>query len=375
MIIGLPREVKKGEHRVALYPAAIRELTRAGHRLLVETGAGAGSGFTDREYRDAGAEILAEAGDIWANAAMILKVKEPQESEFVHLREGLILFTYLHLAAERAVAEALLANGVSAIAYETVEDRDGRLPLLEPMSEVAGRMATQIVAHFSEKEPGGRGILLGGVPGVSPAHLVILGGGTVGTHAARIALGMGARITILDINLERLRYLDQTLPGRFSTLYSSQANITEAIRTADAVIGSVLIRGARAPHLISRPLLAEMPPGSLIVDVAVDQGGCVETTRPTSHDQPIFYLDGIAHYGVTNIPGAVPRTSSLALANATLRSILRIANAGMLPAFRADPGLAFGLNAYQGAITYSAVADELDLPARPLEKVLSDGCL
>lgn len=371
MIIGLPREVKSGEHRVALYPAAIGELTRAGHRLLVETNAGVGSGFADHEYQEAGAEILSEAGDIWATAELIIKVKEPQESEFVHLREGLILFTYLHLAAECAVAEALLASGASAIAYETVEDSHGRLPLLEPMSEVAGRMATQIVAHFCEKEAGGRGILLGGVPGVSPAHLVVLGGGTVGTHAARIALGMGARVIILDINLERLRHLDQALPGRFSTLYSSQANITEAIRSADAVIGSVLIRGARAPHLITRSMLAEMPRGSLIVDVAVDQGGCVETTRPTSHEHPTFMLDGIAHYGVTNIPGAVPRTSSLALANATLRYISRIAGAGLLSALRADAGLALGLNVHQGAITYAAVAKELNLPARTLEDVLA----
>ena len=304
-------------------------------------------------------------------AELVIKVKEPQASEFAHLRAGLILFTYLHLAAERAVAEALLASGVSAIAYETVEDNRGRLPLLEPMSEVAGRMATQIVAHFSEKEPGGRGILLGGVPGVAPAHLVVLGGGTVGTHAARIALGMGAHVTILDIDLERLRRLDQALPGRFSTLYSNQANITEAIRSADAVIGSVLIRGARAPHLITRPMLAEMPRGSLIVDVAVDQGGCVETTRPTSHEQPTFMLDGIAHYGVTNIPGAVPRTASLALANATIRSISRIAGAGLLPALRADAGLARGLNAHAGAVTYAAVAEELDLPALSLSDVLA----
>ncbi len=371
MIIGLPREVKKGEHRVALHPAAIRELTREGHRLLVEAGAGQGSGFSDPEYQAAGAEIRAEAGDVWAEAEMVLKVKEPQESEFVHLREGLILFTFLHLAAEREVAEALLARRVSALAYETVEDHSRRLALLEPMSEVAGRMATQIVAHFLEREAGGRGILLGGVPGVPPAHLVILGCGTVGSHAARIALGMGAQVTLLDIDLERLRSLDQMLPGRLSTVYSSQANISEAIRTADAVIGSVLIRGARAPHLITRSMLAEMPEGSLIVDVAVDQGGCVETTRPTSHDQPTFLLDGILHYGVTNIPGAVPRTASFALANATLRSIMRIANAGLWPALRADRGLAQGLNAFQGNLTYPAVAKALDLPSQNVAELLS----
>lgn len=371
MIIGLPREVKKGEHRVALYPAAIRELTGQGHRLLVETGAGLGSGFADQEFIAVGAEIRAEAGDVWAEAELILKVKEPQESEFVHLREGSILFTFLHLAAERDVAEALMARQVSALAYETVEDHSRRLPLLEPMSEVAGRMATQIVAHFLERESGGRGVLLGGVPGVPPAHLVILGGGTVGSHAARIALGMGAQVTLLDIDLEKLRALDQVLPGRLSTVYSSQTNISEAIRTADAVIGGVLIRGARAPHLITRSMLAEMPAGSLIVDVAVDQGGCVETTRPTSHDQPTFLLDGILHYGVTNIPGAVPRTASLALANATLRSITRIANAGLLPALRADRGLAQGLNAYQGFIAYPAVAQALDLPSMNVEDLLS----
>lgn len=370
MIIGIPREIKSGEYRVSLYPAAIRELTRAGHRALVEAGAGRGSGFADEEYQAAGAELLADAGEIWATADLVIKVKEPQASEFAYLRPGLLLFTYLHLAAERAVAEALLASETSAIAYETVEDGRGRLPLLEPMSEVAGRMATQIVARFTEKEAGGRGILLGGVPGVSPAHLVILGGGTVGMQAARIALGMGARVSILDINLERLRQLDLALPGRFSTLYSNQANISDAIASADAVIGSVLIRGARAPHLITRPMLADMPRGSLIVDVAVDQGGCVETTRPTSHEQPTFILDGIVHYGVTNIPGAVPRTASVALANATLRSLLRIAGAGLLPALRADAGLARGLNAYAGAITYPAVARELNLPARSLSELL-----
>ncbi len=371
MIIGIPAEVKSGEHRVALYPAAVRELVMAGHRLLVQSGAGIGSGFSDEEYRQAGAEILAEAGEVWATAEMIVKVKEPQVSEFAHLRAGLILFTYLHLAAERAVAEALLASETTALAYETVEDPKGNLPLLEPMSEVAGRMATQIVAHFSEKGPGGRGVLLGGVPGVTPAHVVVLGGGTVGSQAARMALGLGARVTLLDIDLERLRFLDQTMSGRFSTLYSNSTNIQEAIRSAEAVIGSVLIRGARAPMLITRPMLAAMPRGAFIIDVAVDQGGCVETTRPTTHQEPTHILDGIVHYGVTNIPGAVPRTASLALANATLRAIQRLAGAGLRPALQADAGLARGLNTHQGAITYPAVAATLSLPSQSLAKILN----
>ena len=317
MNIGIPKEIKLDEHRVSVPPSTVRELDQRGHSVFVESDAGLGSGFTDVEYRRAGAVILDSAEAVWSSSDMVIKVKEPQASEYRFLRPGLILFTYLHLAADEALTCAMLESGVIGIAYETVEDGRGGLPLLEPMSEVAGRMAAQVVSHYLERHQGGRGMLMGGVPGVAPAHVVILGAGTVGANAAKIALGMGARVTLLDINLERLRYLDDVLKGKLTTLYSNSINISRSIQMADALIGAVLITGARAPMLVTRDMLPSMPAGSVIVDVAVDQGGCVETTRPTAHSQPTFVIDGVLHYGVANMPGAVPRTSSLALANAT----------------------------------------------------------
>ncbi|MEL6151900.1 MAG: alanine dehydrogenase, partial [Chloroflexota bacterium] len=334
MRIGIPTEVKIAENRVSLPPHGVNELVKHGHTVYVQAGAGSGSGFSDEEYIAAGAEVLPTAPDVWNSADMVIKVKEPQPSEYAYLRPDLILFTYLHLAADEALTHAMMDSGVTGIAYETVEDREGLLPLLEPMSEVAGRMASQVVAQYLTRHEGGRGVLMGGVPGVHPANVVILGGGTVGTNAAKVALGMGAHVTMLDINLERLRYLDDTLHGNLTTLYSNRSNIAECVRTADAVIGSILIAGARAPKLITREMLADMRDGAVIVDVAVDQGGCVETTHPTTHDDPTFVIDGVVHYGVANMPGAVPRTSSMALSNATLPYILKLADKGLEDALR-----------------------------------------
>jgi alanine dehydrogenase len=298
---------------------------------------------------------------VWGKANLVIKVKEPQPSEYGYLRPDLVLFTYLHLAAEERLTRALLDSGVTGIAYETVEDEEGRLPLLQPMSEVAGRMSTQVAAQYLQKSEGGRGILMGGVPGTRPAHVVILGGGTVGTNAAQVALGMGAQVTLLDVNTERLRYLDEVLHGRLITLYSNETNVSEALRTADAVIGAVLVTGARAPRLISRPMLSLMPRASVIVDVAVDQGGCVETTHATTHSDPTYVVDGVLHYGVANMPGAVPRTSSYALSNATLRYALKIADLGAWEAMERDPVLAKGLNITDGKVTHAAVAETFGL--------------
>ncbi len=364
MIIGIPKEVKTDEHRVSMAPSAVREFIRRGHTVYVETGAGAGSGFSDADYTAVGAQIQASAGDTWQSADMVIKVKEPQTSEYAYLRSDLLLFTYLHLAAEETLTHAMLDSQVTGVAYETVEDEAGRLPLLEPMSEVAGRMASQQVAYYLEKHAGGRGVLMGGVPGVRPANVVVLGGGTVGTNATKVALGMGADVTLLDINIERLRYLDDTLHGRFTTLYSNRLNIEDCLRTADAVIGGVLITGARAPKLITREMLSLMPDGSVIVDVAVDQGGCVETTRPTTHSDPTFFVDGVLHYGVANMPGAVPRTSSFALSNATLRYALKLADKG-IDALHDDVGFMKGLNTYAGKLTYRGVAEAFDLTYTP----------
>lgn len=362
MIIGIPKEVKTDENRVSLPPSAVGQLTLHGHTVYVEANAGMGSAFSDAEYVRAGAHVLDTAAEVWAKSDMVVKVKEPQPEEYPYMREGLILFTYLHLAAARELTLAMLESGITGVAYETVTDAHGKLPLLEPMSEVAGRMSVQVAAHYLEKKQGGRGMLMGGVPGTRPAHVVILGGGTVGTNAAKIALGMGAEVTLLDINLDRLRYLDDTMHGRFSTLYSSDVNIAQTITTADVVIGAVLITGAKAPRLIRRDMLKSMPDGSVIVDVAVDQGGCVETTRPTTHSAPTYVIDGVVHYGVANMPGAVPRTSSLALSNATLRYVLQIAELGLTEAMRRDRGLANGLNLHAGRVTHAAVAETFDLP-------------
>lgn len=370
MIIGIPREVKTDEHRVSVPPDGVRELVKHGHQVLVQCGAGLGSAFTDEEYIAAGATLVEKAAVTWQKAEMIVKVKEPQPEEYDYLRSDLILFTYLHLAAAEELTHVMLGSGVTGLAYETVTDGNGHLPLLEPMSEVAGRMATQVIAQYLAKTQGGRGILMGGVPGVRPANVVVLGGGTVGANAARIALGMGANVTLMDINLERLRYLEDTLHGSFTTLYSNEANIAEAITTADAVIGAVLLVGARAPHLIRREMLKTMPANSVIVDVAVDQGGCVETTRPTTHSNPTFLVDDVLHYGVANMPGAVPRTSSLALSNTTLRYVLRVANQGVREALKADRGLADGLNTYEGMVTHQGVADAFDLPLTHTETII-----
>ena len=370
MDIGIPTEVKADEHRVSLPPAGVREFVRRGHRVLVESQAGAGSGFTDDEYFDAGATILDSAASLWSRADMVIKVKEPQPSEYPHLHPDLVLFTYLHLAAESELTHAMLQSGVTGIAYETVQDASDRLPLLEPMSEVAGRMAAQVVSHYLERHKGGRGLLMGGVPGVASAHVVILGAGTVGANAAKIALGMGANVTLLDINLDRLRYLEDVLDGNLNTLYSNSGNIAAAIRTADALIGSVLITGARAPMLVTRDMLPTMPAGSVIVDVAVDQGGCVETTRVTTHSQPTFVLDGVLHYGVANMPGAVPRTSSLALSNATLPYAVKIADLGLATALRTNAALLKGLNTFDGQCTHPAVAETFGLPYNPPSEIL-----
>ena len=371
MIVGIPKEIKTDENRIALPPSGVAELVKHGHTVLVENNGGIGSGFSNDDYIKAGATIKQSAADVWQNADMVIKVKEPQKSEYPFLRDDLILFTYLHLAADEALTHAMLDSGVTGIAYETVEDRNGKLPLLEPMSEVAGRMASQIIAQYLQKFEGGRGVLMGGVPGVSPANVVVLGGGTVGTNAAKVALGMGASVTMLDINLERLRYLDDVMGGRFTTLYSNHANILESIQQADAVIGSVLIAGARAPKLVTRDMLPMMRDGSVIVDVAVDQGGCVETTKPTTHSNPTYIIDGVVHYGVANMPGAVPRTSSLALSNATLRYIVKLANNG-LDALRSDDGFLKGLNTYNGKLTYQGVAEAFELSYTPVNDALAN---
>jgi alanine dehydrogenase len=360
MLIGLPREIKDGENRVGLTPGAVRALTRRNHRVLVETGAGMGSYLTDDEYRAAGAEIVPHAADAWA-AEMVVKVKEPVACEYEYLRAGQILFTYLHLAAEPQLTQALLASGVTAIAYETVQTLDGKLPLLMPMSEVAGRMATQVGATYLERHHGGRGVLLGGVPGVAPASVVILGGGTVGINAAKVALGMGAQVTILDIQHDRLQYLDDVFHGRLQTRTSNEYSVEQAVFNADLIIGAVLIPGGRAPRLVTKAMLKHMRDGAVIVDVAVDQGGCVETIRVTTHSDPIYIVDGVVHYGVANMPGAVPRTSTFALVDQTMSYALRLAGEG-ISAVRGNAALLHGLNAHRGLLTYQAVADAFALP-------------
>jgi alanine dehydrogenase len=357
MIIGVPKEIKDHEARVGVTPAGAKALVEAGHTVLVETHAGAQSGFPDHEYQEAGAEIVGEAGHVWANAETIVKVKEPVESEYVFFREGLVLFTYLHLAPLPGLTDALLASKVIGIAYETVRDRANTLPLLTPMSEVAGRMSVQVGASYLEKEKGGRGILLGGVPGVPPANVCIIGGGIVGTNAAKIAVGMGAHVTLVDVSLNRLRELDDIFVGRLHTLASNSYNVGRATREADLVIGGVLIPGATAPKIVTHAMVSKMKKGAVIVDVAIDQGGCVETARPTSHSDPSYVVDGVVHYCVTNMPGAVPHTSTLALTNATFPYLMRLANQGAAEALRADAGLAEGLNVWKGTLTHRGVAE------------------
>jgi alanine dehydrogenase len=370
MIIGIPKEIKDNEYRVSLPPGGARELVRRGHTVIVEDKAGQGSGFANDEYIQAGATIAQSAEEVWKRANMVIKVKEPLSSEYRFLRDDLILFTYLHLAANEELTHARVDSGVVGIAYETVQTADGLLPLLAPMSEVAGRMSTQIAAQYLEKPQGGRGILMGGVPGVRPAHVVVLGGGVVGTNAAQIAVGMGAAVTLLDINTDRLRYLDESLHGRMTTIYSNEANIIEALRTADAVIGAVLVTGARAPRLVTRDMLSLMPKNSVIVDVAVDQGGCVETTHATTHSNPTYFVDDVLHYGVANMPGAVPRTSSYALSNATLRYAIKLASGDLHDVLDSDPALAKGLNIYHGQVVHPAVAETFGLPLASMEAVL-----
>ena len=371
MIIGVPKEIKDHETRVGVIPAGVKMLTDAGHKVLVETHAGAQSGFPDHEYQEAGAEIVADASQVWSKADTVVKVKEPIEREYAYFREGLVLFTYLHLAPLPDLTDRLLKSKVIGIAYETVRDRHGMLPLLTPMSEVAGRMSVQVGAAYLEKEHGGRGILLGGVPGVPPAHVTIVGGGIVGTNAARIALGFGAKVTLVDLNLNRLREIDDIFNGRVYTLASNSYNLAYATREADLVIGAVLIPGATAPKIVTRAMVSRMKKGAVIVDVAIDQGGCVETARPTSHSDPSYTVDGVVHYCVTNMPGAVPHTSTLALTNATFPYLLRIANQGARDALKQDPGFAEGLNTWMGTLTYRGVAESQKKPWTAAAEVLS----
>lgn len=371
MIIGVPREIKTDENRVALTPAGVLALAKDGHRVLVERGAGDGSGFADEQYRLAGAELVESAGNLWEASEMIVKVKEPLVDEYRFFRSNLVLFTYLHLAPERELTEALVESGIIAVAYETVQNPDRSLPLLTPMSEVAGRMATQIGAQFLEKAYGGRGILLGGVPGVPPGRVVVVGGGIVGTNAARIALGLGADVTIVDINADRLRQLDDQFQGRVRTLMSNEYNIAEAVEHADLLVGAVLIPGARAPHLVTEDMVKTMPRGSVIVDVAIDQGGSIATIdRVTTHSHPTYEKHGVIHYAVANMPGAVARTSTLALTNVTLPYARLLAGQGPEAAMRRDASLARGLNVYKGRVTFAAVAESHGLAYTSVDAVL-----
>jgi len=362
MLIGVPREVKIDEYRVAMLPVGVEELTRAGHKVLVEAGAGLGSGISDDMYATNGATIVATANEVWAASDLIVKVKEPQPSEWPSLRPGQLVFTYFHFAASEDLTRNVAATGITAIAYETLRGPKGDLPCLTPMSEVAGRMSIQEGAKYLERPQLGRGILLAGVPGVAPAHIAILGGGVVGKSAARIAAGFQADVVLLDISVDRLRYLEDIMPANVNTVFSDRHNIREQLRLADLVIGAVLVEGARAPRLVTREDLKLMKPGAVIIDVAVDQGGCVETTRPTTHSNPTYVVDGIVHYCVTNMPGAVGRTSTYALCNVTLPYVLRIANLGLAGATTADPGLANAVNLHKGRVTNRPVAETFGLP-------------
>ena len=362
MKIGVPKEIKTNENRIALVPAGAEALVAAGHSVMIEEGAGIGSGFPDDAYTAAGASIARDAAAVWKSADMIIKVKEPIEQEWPHMRKGQVIFTYFHFAADETLTRAHMKSGATCVAYETVELPSRELPLLTPMSEVAGRMAVQEGAKYLEKLYGGRGVLLGGVPGVAPAKVVILGGGIVGINAAKMAAGMGARVVILDISLERLRYLSDVMPGNVTLIYSNRHNILDAIATADLVVGGVLIPGAKAPKLVRREDLKLMQNGSVIVDVAIDQGGCVETIKATTHENPTYVVDGVIHYGVANMPGGVPRTSTLALTNATLPYALQLANKGWKKALKDNLALRKGLNMVDGQVTYPGVAEAFGLP-------------
>lgn len=362
MIIGVPKEIKNNENRVGMTPSGVAELVKRGHTVYVQHTAGENSGFPDEAYIQVGAQILPTMADTYAAAEMIVKVKEPIEPEYKLIKANQVVFTYFHFAADRVLTEAMIESHAVCIAYETVEKADRSLPLLIPMSEVAGRMAVQEGARFLEKPQGGKGVLLGGVPGVKPAKVLILGGGVVGSNAAQMAAGMGADVTIADINLARLRYLSETLPKNVKTLYASEVRLKKELPDVDMVIGSVLIPGDKAPHLISRNMLKMMQPGTVLVDVAIDQGGCFETSHPTTHSEPTYVVDGIVHYAVANIPGAVPNTSTLALTNATLPYVIALAGKGWKQACNDDPALALGLNIVDGKVVYKAIADVFGLP-------------
>lgn len=370
MRIGVPKEIKANENRVALIPAGVEILRTYGHKVIIEKNAGVGSGFSDEDYVNTGAQIAADPVEIFEKSEMIIKVKEPLREEYSLIREGQIVFTYFHFAASLELTKAIVDSKCIAIAYETVQSQEGQLPLLIPMSEVAGRMAIQEGARYLEKLHGGKGILLGGVPGVEPASVVILGGGIVGTNAAKIAAGLGARVAILDISLDRLRYLDDVMPKNVVTIMSNPANIRRAISEADLVVGAVLIPGAKAPSLITRDMLKIMKKGSVIADVAVDQGGCVETIKPTTHQEPIYEIDGVIHYGVANMPGGVPMTSTKALTNATLPYVIQIANDGFPSIAKSNAEIAKGVNVVHGKITYKNVADAFELPYTPLGEIV-----
>ena len=369
MIIGVPKEVKDHESRVAIVPAGVRALVDAGHHVMVQSRAGDLSSLPDSEFRQAGAEIVSTAAEVWSRAEMVVKVKEPMEQEFGFLRDGMLLFTFLHLAPLPKLTDCFLKNNVTGIAYETIRDQHNRLPLLTPMSEVAGRMSVQVGAAYLEKERGGRGVLLGGVPGVPPAQVCILGGGTVGTNATKIAVGMGALVTLIDLNLDRLRELDDIFNGRVYTVSSNSYNIAKAVKHADLVIGGVLIPGAAAPKLVTKAMVKEMKLGAVIVDVAIDQGGCIETAHPTTHSDPAYVIDGVVHYCVTNMPAAVPHTSTLALTNATFPYVMKLAQHG-LTALKCDQGFREGVNTYRGHVTCAGVAESQGRPLKNLVDLL-----
>lgn len=370
MIVGVPKEIKPGENRVAMVPAGAEALVRHGHDVLVEKGAGLGSGFDDSLYTAAGAAIIDDADQVWSDCDLVLKVKEPIEEEYPRIKPDQVIFTYFHFAASEQLTNALLESEAVSIAYETVQLPSGELPLLTPMSEVAGRMAVQEGAKYLEKTYGGRGILLGGVPGVPSAEVVILGGGVVGTNAAKMAAGLGARVAILDVNLERLRYLEDVMAANVDMVYSNRHNIMEAVERADLLVGAILLPGAKAPHLVRRDDLKRMKAGAVIVDVAVDQGGCIETARPTTHEKPTYVVDGVIHYCVTNMPGAVPRTSTLALTNATFPYTQKLADVGWEAACQEDHALALGVNTVDGRVTCRGVAEAFGLEYTPIEEVL-----
>lgn len=370
MIVGVPKEIKDNEYRVALTPAGVRELTSAGHRVLLQRGAGEGSKMPDEEYRKAGADLVG-VDDVWSGAQLVLKVKEPVPSEYPLIEEGKVLFTFLHLAASAGLTRRLVESGITAIAYETVQQPNGSLPLLAPMSEVAGRMAPHVGATLLEKAHGGRGILLGGVSGVQPARVVVIGAGIAGANAAWIAQGMEAEVTVLDTNIDRLRYIDSIHKGRILTLWSNRTTIEESVLPADLVIGAVLVPGALAPHLVSEAMVKQMRPGSVVIDISIDQGGCIETARMTTHTDPTYIVHDVVHYGVGNMPGAVPHTSTHALTNATLPYVLDLANSGLAEAVRSNPALASGVNIVRGEVVSRPVAEAHGLPQRDLEGLLA----